>query len=207
MQPLKSVSWAMFVVLALATAVCAQSPTPFYTVPLQATTTFTAASNANSGVALSGLTVASGGSVVAGDSVIGTPWQMSTASGTNYTGKNTSETMAISYGGSGYMMFQDAAGNGVGWHIKLAGWTVSKSGQGGFLTEIDLEAPYWLGDPNASVSPSLVQMMNAHSGVILLTMENPLHLNFNDLQSVGRNGKLGDVSSYSATTNGTLSLY
>ena len=206
MQPLKSVSWVTLVVLALATAMSAQSPTPFYTVPLQATTTY-AASNTNfSSITLGNLLVTAGNDVAPGDALAGTAWQMSTASGTNYTGKNTKESMAISYGGSGFLMFQDSAGNGVGWHIKVAGWTVSK-GDPSFVEEIDLEAPYWLGDPNSGVSPALVQMMNANRGVILLTMNNPLHLNFNDLQNIGRSAKLGKVSSYSFVSNGTLSLY
>ena len=206
MQPLKSVSWAMFAVLALATAVCAQSPTPFYTIPLQATTTYAASNGSYSSIALGNMLVASGNDVAPGDTLAGTAWQMSTAAGTNYTTKATNGTMPINYGGSGYIMFQDAAGNGVGWHIKIAGWTVSK-GDPSFVLELDLEAPYWLANPTSDVSPSLVQMMNANSGVILLTMGNPTHLNFNDLQSVGQNAKLGKLSSYTFVSNGTLSLY
>lgn len=206
MQPLKSASWAMFVVLALATATLAQSPAPFYTIPLQATTTFAASNTAYSSVSLANTVVAAGSSVAPDDTLVGTTWQMSTAAGTNYTSANSNGTMPINYGGSGFLMFQDAAGNGVGWHMKVAGWTFSKDGQG-FVLEIDLEAPYWLADPTADVSPSLVQMRNANSAVILLTMENPLHLNLNELQSVGQKGKLGKVASYAFVSNGVLNLY
>jgi hypothetical protein len=84
-------------------------------------------------------------------------------------------TLLLAHGTGGYVMFQDANGDGIGWHIKhYAGWSINGV-QGSLVMEIDLEAPFWLGDPPASVSPALIHMKNAGSAKWLLQLQTPRH--------------------------------
>lgn len=192
--------------MVLSLGLFAQS-TPFLSVPLQGSTTFAASTSQYSSISVASAVQQS--ALLTGDPLAGQTVQFSYYFNPAATTGNITKgsSMAIAYGGSGFILFADKNGGGVGWHIKQqSGWALNKSNNA-YNVQFSLEAPFWLGDPPANVSPALVQMMNASSATIVLQLQNTYNFGFGDLQGVGRKGKLAGYSSYGFTSNGSLNLY
>lgn len=195
-------------IVLLAGAARAQSTTPFLTIPVNANATFT---HSASGVSMMNLqaTVATRSGMLATDSLAGTAIQVSPYSGVAYamTSNISGNTLSLNYGGAGFVFFQDLNGGSLGWHIKnYAAWTIAKV-NGSLVMELDLEAPFWIGDPPASVSPTLVQMQSASSAKFLLPLSMPNGTGLSDLCYVGQKLKFGSSTSVSIPANGYLYLF
>jgi hypothetical protein len=192
----------------LAGAAHAQSTTPFLTLPVNANATF---SHSGSGVAMMNLqaTVASGSGMLSSDPLAGMGIQVSPYSGVAYAMSSNivGSTLNMNYGGAGFVFFQDVNGVSLGWHIKnYNAWTISKV-NGSLVMELDLEAPFWVGDPPASVSPTLVQMQTASNAKFLLPLSTPNGTGLSDLCYVGQKLKFGSSASVSIPANGYLYLF
>ena len=185
----------------------AQTGTLFMTVPVTADATFGKYSVGTSTVAI-GATVASGTDVAPSDALVGTMVQVAPYSGVAFvtTTGIKGNTMFVLYGAGGYVMFRDANGAGIGWHITYSGWTINKV-QGSLVMEINLEAPFWLGDPPVSVSPTLIQMKSAWTAKLLLPLQAPKGTTFNDLCFIGSKGQYAQQSIVTLPASGYLYLF
>lgn len=185
----------------------AQTGALFMTVPIHADVTFAKYSVGTSTVTVSA-SVAPGTGVPSSDPLIGTMVQVAPYSGVAYatTSGIQKGTLFVAYAEGGYVMFRDANGGGIGWHIDYSGWTIQKV-QGSLVMEIDLQAPFWLGDPPANVSPTLIQMKSAWTAKLLLPLQAPKGTAFGDLCYVGSKGTFAQQSIVTLPASGYLYLF
>jgi hypothetical protein len=184
--------------------------TPFNSLQLSGTAVFGKQAVGTSTVAVQTWLVPGGG-MLGSDALSGSSVQFAPYTGAVVLADSNGiiqNSLQLSYGGAGFVLFHDANGNGVGWHINVyQGWSIYKSSGGSMIMAINLESPFWLGNPNASVSPALVQMMNASTAQMATNLSFQNAVSLSDLCNIGQKGKFAQVSSVTINTSGYLYLY
>ena len=193
----------------LATSAIATAPVA--TFPINASATFTKAYTATSAVGISATMSSAPGMLEATDPLSASLiqfWPYTGAVVYASTSDITQKTLQLSYGNAGFVFFHDANGNGVGWHLNIIdSWMINNTNSGLMLMVVQLQAPFWLGDPNASVSPALIQMMNSSAAQIVLNLGLPSTTNLSDLCNVGVKGKFAGVPTFTVSAPGYLYLF
>lgn len=183
-----------------------QNATPFFTMPITSRVTFTelGKSGTQAQVAVQSK-VSVGADVVRQDNIAGMPMALSPYSPlTAYSSLVQGSFLYLTYGRGGFVFFRDANGGGIGWHFLCAQALVLTKINKHYYLKIQLEAPFWLGDPPANVSESLLQMKNANRGTILLQLDASPNLNLSDFYGVGVRGRMAAQPSYTFNGNGYL---
>lgn len=172
---MKSTYWLVVVVLLLSAASFGQAA-PFYSISINSQTAVVKPASAFGTAQMINGSVGAA-NLPAGDSLIGSAVQFlpSSGAGTADCANSSNNFVPFVYGGSGYVMFPDGQGGGIGWKFASAtgAWSMQRTNgnSGKWIMTINLTSPYWIAPPTQSTSPSLIQMSNAGSAVVTLTLD------------------------------------